>query len=60
MSRHTISTFGPCCRCGLMARHILVVGDRRVIVHNDTSSAPCPVRPGEMPEVGKPRAVARE
>jgi hypothetical protein len=57
VNRYTISTFGPCCRCGLMARHILEVDGRRVVVHLDPAVEPCPVRAGEMPETGKPREV---
>lgn len=57
MTRFTIRTFGPCSRCGDMAGHILVVDGRRVVVHSNTDIEPCPVRPGEMPESGKPVEV---
>jgi hypothetical protein len=55
--RYTIATYGPCCRCGQMARHILIVGGRRVVVHDNPAITPCPVRPGEMLEAGEPKEV---
>ena len=58
MNRYTITTYGPCCRCGQLARHILIQGARRYIVHTDQTTAPCPAQPGEMPEVGQPQEVA--
>jgi hypothetical protein len=57
VTRYTISTFGPCCRRGLMAQHILIADGRRVVVHLDLALEPCPVRAGEMPETGNPREV---
>lgn len=57
MTRYLIPTYGPCSRCGGMARHILIVDSRRVTVHNDTTVKPCPARPGEMPEAGEPKEI---
>lgn len=57
MITYRINTFGPCCRCTRLARHILIRDGRRYIVHTDQTTAPCPAQPGEMPENGQPVEV---
>lgn len=57
MTQSKIPTYGPCSRCGQMARHILITDGRRVTVHNNLAAQPCPVQPDEMPEVGQPQEV---
>lgn len=57
MTRFTISTVGPCPRCGLLARHILIVDGRRYVEHNQITAGRCPIQPGEMVETGQPVEV---
>jgi hypothetical protein len=57
MNQSTITTYGPCCRCTAMARHILLTDQRRHVIHLNPTLPPCPIRPGEMPENGQPQQV---
>lgn len=57
--RHTTSlsprrapTFGPCVRCGRTATQLVFLPENRAVVkHQLEGIVPCPVRPGEMPEL---------
>lgn len=46
----SVATFGPCARCGRIASHLVYTARAVAVVHRD-ESAPCPVHPGEMPEL---------